>query len=218
MRRIAAALVLVGVLGACGDDDDDDEPARVRGTVLGQPFEPSDGGAVRLTEEVCLFETDLGDIEANAAALLVGFGTFNGLCDVAQQAQACGGKANATTVSVLVLRANVQGGAAGAVEPGTYPISLSSPVPDAQGRLTFATALVSRTDGACDDTSGAVEPTGGSITIDRIADRVTGNASVTFTDGGSVSGPFDVPVCAFTTDVCTGLGAACEDANEVCVP
>jgi hypothetical protein len=218
MRRIASALVLVGVLGACGGDDDGGEPAGLRGTVLGQPFDPSDGAAVRLTEEVCLFETDLADVEANASALLVGFGTYGGLCDVAQQTQACGGKANATTVSVLVLRANVLGGAAGAVEPGTYSISLESPTPDAQGRITFATALVSRTDAACADTSGAVEPTGGSVTIDRISDRVTGNANVTFTDGGSVSGPFDVPFCAFSTDVCTGLGAECEAANEVCVP
>ncbi|WP_041448317.1 hypothetical protein [Anaeromyxobacter sp. Fw109-5] len=219
MRMAAAALVLVGVLGACGGDDGGGGgPAGLRGTVLGQPFEPSDGAALRLTEEACLFETELSDVEANASALLVGFGTFGGLCDVARQTQACGGKANATTVSVLVLRANVLGGAAGAVEPGTYPISRETPVPDAQGRLTFATALVSRTDATCADTSGAVEPTGGSITIDRLSERVTGNASVTFTDGGSVSGPFDVPFCAFSTDVCTGLGAGCGAANEICVP
>lgn len=218
MRRIAAALVLVGVLGACGDDDGDDGPAGLGGTVIGQPFEPRDGAAVRLTEEACLFDTELGEIEANAAALLLGFGSFDGLCEVAQQAAACGGKANATTVNVLVLRANVLGGAAGAVQPGTYPISLDTPAPDAQGGIVFATALVSRTDAACDDTSGLVEPTGGSVTIESITDRVTGSADVTFSDGGSVSGRFDVPVCGFSTDVCTGLGAGCEDANEVCVP
>lgn len=222
MRRTAAALVIAGVLGACGGggDDGDDGPARVRGTVLGQPFDPADGAAVRLTEEACLFETELaGDIQANAAALLVGFGTFDGMCGVAQQTAACGGKANATTVSVLVLRANVLGAPVGAIQPGTYPISTSSPAPDAQGNVAFTTALVSRTDATCVDTSGDLSATAGSITVETLGPgRVTGTANLTFSDGGSVSGRFDVPLCAFTTDVCSGLGAGCEPANEVCIP
>jgi hypothetical protein len=221
MRRTAAALVIAGVLGACGGDDDGDGgPALVRGTVLGQPFNPADGAALRLTEEVCLFDTDLGEIQASAAALLVGFGTFDGLCGVAQQTATCGGKANATTVNVIVLRANVLGATVGAIQPGTYPISSSTPAPDAQGNVAFTTALVSRTDATCVDTSGEdLSATAGSITIETLGpDRVTGTADVTFSDGGSVSGRFDVPLCAFTTDVCSGLGAGCEPANEVCVP
>ncbi|HSD20988.1 MAG TPA: hypothetical protein VLC54_13170 [Anaeromyxobacter sp.] len=224
MRGAAAALVITGVLAACGGGGDggDGAPAGVRGTVLGQPFDPTGGAALRLTEEACLFDTGLGgEIEANAAALLLGFGTFEDLCGVAQQTAACGGKASATTVNVLVLRANVLGGAAGAVQAGTFPISPPSatPTPDAQGNLTFATSFASRTDAACADTSGDVSATGGSITLATIGpDRVTGSASVTFSDGGSVSGSFDVPVCAFSTDVCSGLGAGCGPADEVCVP
>jgi hypothetical protein len=222
MRTVAAALVLVGVLGACGDDDDGDGDgdggtALVSGTVLGQPFGARDGAALRLTEETCLFDTDLGQIQASAAALLVAFGTFENLCGFAQQTAACGDKANATTVNLIVLRANVQGGAAAAIQAGTYPVSLSTPAPDAQGNVTFATALVERTDATCEDTSGEPEATAGSITIESVGpDRVRGSASVTFSEGSSVSGQFDVPLCAFSTDVCTGLGAGC--ANPVCVP
>lgn len=221
MNRTAAALVIAGVLASCGggsdDDGGDEAPRGVRGTVLGQPFDARDGAALRLTEEVCLFDTEVTEIQANAAALLVGFGTFENLCGVAQQTGTCGGKANATTVSVLVLRANVQGGAAGAVQPGTYPISRSTPAPDAQGNVTFATAFVERTDAACGDTSGEPDATAGSITIESVGpDRVRGSVTVTFSEGSTVSGRVDVPVCAFSTDVCTGLGAHC--VSPVCVP
>jgi hypothetical protein len=126
-------------------------------------------------------------------------------------------KANATTVNVLVLRANVLGGSVGAIQAGTYPLSLSTPAPDALGNVAFNTAFVSRTDAACTDTSGDLSPTAGSITLLLVGpDRVTGNANVTFSDGGSVSGSFDVPLCAFTIDVCSGLGAGCD--APTCVP
>jgi hypothetical protein len=224
MRRAAAALVITGVMAACGGGGDgggDGAPAGVSGTVLGQPFDPRDGGAIRLTEEACLFDTNLGQIQANASALLVGFGTFEDLCGFAQRAAACGEKANATIVNVIVLRANVLGGSAAPIQAGTYAISAANatPAPDAQGNVTFATAIVSRSDATCTDTSGNLSTTGSSITLEQVGpDRVTGSANVTFSDGGSVSGRFDVPVCAFSTDVCSGLGAGCDPAAEVCVP
>jgi hypothetical protein len=218
--RGTAALVIAGVLAACGggsDDGGDGAPAGVRGTVLGQPFEPKDGASLRLTEEACIFQTELGEFQANAAALLVGFATFENLCGVAQQTAACGGKANATTVNLLVLRANVRGETVGEIPAGTYPLSLSTPAPDALGNVAFNTAFVSRTDAACTDTSGDLSPTAGSLTLLLVGpDRVTGNANVTFSDGGSVSGSFDVPLCPFTTDVCSGLGAGCD--APICVP
>ncbi len=215
MERIAAALVLVGVLGACGGGGDgkksEPEPARVKGTVLGQAFDPVDGTALVLSPETCVFQ---GVLQASATAILVGFGTFENMCQVAQQTKACGGKANGTTVNLLVLNASAVG-AATAVQPGTYPVTTAQP--DVTKPFTVATAFVAKTDGTCADSASAVEATGGTVTLDRTGpDRVTGSASVTFSDGSSVSGAFDVPVCGFSIDVCSGLGAGCD--SPTCVP
>ncbi|WP_242345121.1 hypothetical protein [Anaeromyxobacter terrae] len=212
MTRFAAALVVVGVLGACGGSDSKkSEPARVKGTVLGQAFDPVDGTALVLSPETCIFQNVL---QASATAILVGFGTFENMCQVAQQTKACGGKANGTTVNLIVLNASAVGTAT-AVQPGTYPVTTAQP--DVTKPFTVATAFIAKTDATCADSASAVEATAGTITIDKAgADRVTGNANITFSDGSSVSGAFDVPVCAFSTDVCTGLGAGCK--TPTCVP
>jgi hypothetical protein len=218
LRSLAAAIAAALVIAGCGDSDDDapaasTPPTTLAGTVLGQPFTPVDASALVLSQASCSFE----GITASATGLAIGFGSFAGLCDIVTQNQLCGSKANATIVNLLLVRANVAGGTASAVLPGTYAISATTPTPDTQGNFTVAQAFVTKTDATCDTPGTTPVATSGTIRIDAVGARVTGSADLTFPDGGRVTGTFGVPVCGFQTDVCTAL----EDGNcttEVCVP
>ncbi len=215
IRSLAVALSAAVALAACGSSSSStpaaSTPPSFRGTVLGQPFAPVDASALTLTQATCNFE----GTTASATGLVIGFGTFSGLCSFVTQHQTCGAKANATLVNLLVVRANLAGQTAAPVQPGTYTIG-ATPAPDLQGNITVAEVLASKTDATCGEPSGSPSATGGTIRIDAVGARVTGSADLTFPDGGRVSGTFDVPVCGFHTDVCTAVtGTGC---TGTCVP
>ncbi len=217
LRSLAAATAAALVVAGCGSSDDNtpaaSTPPKLSGTIFGQPFTPVDASALVLSQASCSFE----GTTASATGLVVGFGSFSGLCDFVTQNKTCGTKANATLVNLLLVRANVIGGTASAVQPGTYTISATTPTPDAQGNITVAQVVPTKTDAACATPPSTPTATGGTITIGTVSARVTGSADVTFSDGGRVSGTFDVPVCGFQTDVCTALsGGDC--TTETCVP
>jgi hypothetical protein len=205
LRPLAALAAAALVLASCGDDDDGGAAAPpqqgVSGTAAGQPFTAADISALSLSQETC----ELAGVSASATGLLLGFGTFQGLCTFVTQNQGCANKANATIVTALIVRANVLGGNPGPVGPGTYVVGGSTPLPDAQGNVTIPQALVVRNDATCQDTSGTPTATSGTIQITSAGARIAGTVDLTFEDGGRVTGSFDVPACGFQTDVCTVL-------------
>jgi hypothetical protein len=216
MHRSLAAAFAALLAASCGSSDDSpaaSTPPSLRGTVLGQPFTPADSSALVLGQATCSFE----GVTASATGLVVGFGSFAGLCGFVTQTQACGAKANATIVNLLLVRANVLGRTATPVQPGTYALGGGNPVPDAQGNVTVAQAFVTKTDATCGEPSGTPVATAGTIRIDAVGTRVTGFADLTFPDGGRVTGTFDAAACGFQTDVCTAVSdTSC--TTESCVP
>jgi hypothetical protein len=204
-----AALVLLAAAGLSAGGG----PPVLHGTLGGEDFVPVDSSALVLGEATCSF---LG-ARASAAGLGLGFGSFPGMCGLATETRRCGKKARATVVSLLLVRANVAGGPAGAVGPGTYAVGEGDPAPDAAGSFTVAQAFVSRTDDACAEPAGRRIATAGTIRIDAVGERVTGAADLVFDDGSRVAGRFDAPACALRTDVCSALsGAGCDSPR--CVP
>jgi hypothetical protein len=191
------------------------------GTVLGQPFTPVDGSALVLGEKTCT----VAGFQASTTGVLLGFGSFQGLCSFVTSTQFCGVKANSTFVTALVARANVLGRTAPAVVPGTYSVAATIPSPDAQGDVSVVSAVIARTGTApvCEETLGAPEATSGTVRIDSISDsRITGTVDLTFEGGSRVQGAFDVVRCGFQTDVCAVLAAGegeCSGGTDpVCVP
>jgi hypothetical protein len=217
MLRSLACTSAVLFLAACGDSSSSSPappPASsFGGTVGGKPFVPADASALVLSEATCAF----GGTSASATGVAIGFGSFTGLCTFLTQHQGCAEKANATIVNLLVVRANVVGGKAGPVQPGTYNVSASTPVPDPTGNVTVAQAFVSRTDSSCAGPASAPTATKGTIRIDAVGAAIVGFADLTFDDGSHVAGTFSVSACGFQTDVCAALaGFGC--ATVTCVP
>lgn len=217
MRRLVVAAASALALGGCGGSSSSSSssaPPGVSGTILGQPFTAADASALELSPATCAFD----GVNANATGLVVGFGSFSGLCSFVSQHQSCGTKASATTVTVIVVRANVAGGTAPPVQPGTFTIGGASPLPDAQGNVTVAQGIVSKTDASCAQPPNIPDVVSGTVTIGAVGARTSGSVSLGLSDGGKVAGSFDVPTCTgFRTDVCTAVaGGSC--ASESCVP
>lgn len=218
MRRLLACASTVLLLAACGSSSSSSAApppqSGITGTIAGQPFTAADTSAIALSQGTCSF----GGTSANATGLVVGIGSFGGLCSFVTQHQLCGIKANATVVTLLLVRANVTGSTVGPVQPGTYTIGGTNPTPDAQGNLTVAQALVDRRDASCAEPASFPTVTGGTVKITAVGARVTGTVDLTFSDGGHVAGGFDTPTCAgVQTDVCTALsGGGC--SSQACVP
>lgn len=216
LRSLTAAAAVAVLSIACGDSDDGGTaapppPAGVSGTVAGEPFTTVDASALVLSGATC----DFDGTAADATGLLLGFGSFPGLCSFVSEHRGCATKANATIVNALLVRANVVGGSAAPVQPGTYAISAQTPFPDAEGNITIPQGLVSKTDTACGQQTPVA--TSGTIRIDAVGERVTGSVDLTFDDGSRVAGSFSTPRCAFRTDVCTALaGGGC--TSDPCIP
>jgi len=217
LRPLAAAAVAL-VLAACGNSSSTAAPAAVTpfaGTIMGEPFTPAEETALVLSPEAtCTYS----GIDATATGIAFGFSSSTGLCAFVTQYGSCTNRANATTVSVVVVRANVSAsGHPGPVQPGTYAVFAGGMLPatDAQGNLTVAVADITKTiDDACLEPSNIPSPTGGTVRIDAIGeDTITGSADIRFSDGSRVAGSFDVPTCAFTTDVCAALACTSPDCK-----
>lgn len=216
LRPLAAAAAAL-VLAACGDSNNTPAPAPMTplaGTIMGQPFTPAEATALVLSQEAtCTYSS----ITATATGIAFGFSSTTGLCAFVAQYGSCTNRANATTVSILVVRANTaDGGHPGPVQPGTYAVYTGFGLPgtDGQGNLIFAIADITKTiDDMCHEPSNIPSPTGGTVRIDAIGDHITGSADIRFSDGSRVTGSFDVPTCAFTTDVCAALACTSPDCK-----
>jgi len=218
LRPLVAATAAVLLLAGCGDDSPAPSgPSPFSGTIFGQPFTPAEGSGLTLSETTCTIEGTTGSGTGLAIRFGNGFGSVPGLCPFVQSNGVCANKANATTVDLLVARANLSGGTAGPVQPGTYTIS-AIPSTDGQGNVILATARITKTGAApdCGTPTATFDATSGTIRIDAIGSHIVGSASLTFpSGGGTLSGSFDVPTCALAVDVCSALSCT---TPATCVP
>jgi hypothetical protein len=219
MLRSLATAASAAALVACGSSSSSSgasppPAAALSGTLLGQPFTPADSAALVPGQGSC----SLSSVTASATGLAVRFSSFQGLCSLmTSQNRACGTRANATVLTLLLVNAR-RGGTAAAVQPGTYTITTTIPAPDAQGNFAIAEGFAAKT-GDCTATASASFAGSGTITIDSVGSSVTGSADVTFSDGGHVSGSFSAATCSFQVDVCTlfsDLGEGC--IAQACLP
>jgi hypothetical protein len=187
----------------------------VAGTVGGAAFTPAEGGALVVAPTTCTV-TGLGTV--NVSGLMIGFSSFMGLCGYAQAAHFCDNKASATIIGLQIMKAGLVQ-TPGAVGPGTYPISTTAPVPDASGNFGVNGGNITVTGAACALVSNP-DASSGSITISAVsASRVQGSLSVGFGTGNAIAGAFDLPLCAYTPDICALLNdTTCGGGSPGCIP
>jgi hypothetical protein len=159
--------------GATGDDASQDAGANA--TVIG-----SAGGQTLTAREARALRTTSAPLEQLTVT-------------IADQAMSCG-QLNAGTLAnanLVVLSIAAQSKDAGAIAPGTYPLSGSSPAANFAFYSTSSKCKASQlvyADGANGGT--------GSITLDQVDTDVRGSFTVTMnTGGGTMTGTFDAPLC-----------------------
>lgn len=184
------------------------------GTLAGAPFTPTDGGAIVVAPTTCT----VGSVTIHVSALLIGFGSFSGLCSFAQTNGLCADKANAIIVSNNILKGGLVQTPT-AVGPGDYTVTTGTAVPDANGNFTVAPGNYNKTNATCVSVNSSSANPGGKITISSVTStNVTGTmANVTFADGSYLNGSFDVPICSVTVDICALLNnTLC--TTRACIP
>jgi hypothetical protein len=208
----AAALAACGGGGGGGGGG---PTGPVGGTVGGAPFTPAEGGALVIPPTQC---TVTGTGTVRVSGLLLGFGSFVGLCAYAQQAHFCDEKASSTIAALQIMKAGLVQ-AQTAVGPGSYPITTTTPVPDANGNFGLNGGGLTITGPACALTSSP-DASSGTITISSVgATRATGSLDVGFSDGSHLAGSFDVPLCTYTPDICALLNdTTCGGGSPGCIP
>jgi hypothetical protein len=223
-RLVAATLACaaIAVVAGCGSSSSSSTPTTppISGTIMSTPFTPVEGAALVLKEASCTIDVGTGPIHPQTTGILVGLGSFTGVCSVAEQTKGCGGKASSTLVNLFVVNANIGTATPAPVAAGNYTVTAPNQVPpvDSQGNVTYVSAIASRTDATCGEPTPPVTATSGTIRLDVVsASQVAGEANLTFADGSTLSGAFTVTPCTFQTDACTLLaGQTC--SAPVCVP
>jgi hypothetical protein len=216
MKLASTALALLFAalpLAGCGSSGGGQTQQPISGTILGAPFTPAGAAALVVAPSLCNLGTD-----ASLTGVVLGFASFADVCGFAATSQLCGDKASALVVPVIVARARVAtAGAVPPLGPGTY-VHAEIPVLDGNGFMSVVEANVIRTlDTSC--THPAVEPelASGTVRLDVLdATRAAGSADLVFTDGSTLAGTFDVPVCAYQADLCGLVTGAC--STPACFP
>jgi hypothetical protein len=195
---LAVTLTLAGCSGSSSGGSSGTDFTAPSGTLGGIDFAAT--GAVGLTygPSVCF----IPDYNWGFTGLSLLFSNEPNLCSAIAGAGPCTAKANEVVVGAGVWRKHPLG-ATIALTVGTYPLSLATPVADANGNSTQTSIGYSMTDATCVATD--VYATAGSLTISTIsATRVTGSMTATFSDGSDYSGPFDVATCVDPNWACHG--------------
>jgi hypothetical protein len=154
----------------------------------------------------------------HVSGLIIGFGSFTDLCGFAQASHFCDEKANATIVSLEVLKGGLVQTQA-PVGAGTYPITTGTPVFDINGNFVVAEGSIDVWGAACAPVSNP-DATGGTIWISAVtATRAQGSLDVNFGTGNHISGAFDLPLCAYTPDICALINDnTCGGGAPACIP
>lgn len=216
MGRILVTAATAALLGCGGGSKDKGPvdggpPAQLPTGTGSAAFTISDAGAIGIPPTTCNFS----GFNVSAAGLLVGFTSYGGVCDFARAHGLCDEKASAYQVVVIIVKAGLVQ-TQSPVGPGTYTFD-ASPSPDVNGNLVQVSAEIIHTDAAC--ASIPVEVTSGSVTITSASgSRVVGTADLTFTDGSTLSGAFDVGTCAYSVDLCGLVNGTSCTGTPACVP
>lgn len=224
MRRVLAACAVSMVAAACGGGGNDKPPSQCpapvapAGTLAGAggglgAFTAAEMGALVVNPTTCPISPTQS---AHLAGIFLGFPSFQGLCSLLEAYGFCFDKANSTIVGVQI--ANV-----GLVQsqtvpgPGTYTVTVGTPVPDANGNFQVTGVSWSRAgpSPACSN-AGSSDASGGTVTIDTItATQVTGSMNVTFADGSTLAGSFTAASAPLGVNVCQVVTGC---SSSACVP
>jgi hypothetical protein len=181
------------------------------GDPLYDGFTPIGGTAVVLAPDNC----DIPFVGMSAVSGIgFHFGDFPDACGVVTQTMLCGTKASSTSVIGFVFNGEVGAASIGPVGPGTYRFLRDPP----SGAFLASAAEAAQVDGACMTADGALDQTGGTISITAVtATNVTGSFDVDFEGDANFSHDFDVTICPVSIDICDRFGVGCF-GNFTCVP
>lgn len=210
-RRPTLALALV--LGACGTEPAPAPPSTLHVASGGHFYAATDSAGFLMAPMAC------GQLPGDSHTLVeVRLTTAGSLCGLAQEHAFCAEKAAAMNASLTIARSNASGGVAPAIGPGTYSSRDTSAV-DADGNSMWFWSSWERLDDSCARLPGGPKEGGlGTVTFDEVGpSRIRGSADITFDDGSTLSGPFDVAVCdASGAELCASLKGGC--SSVTCVP
>lgn len=211
MRSIVAVL-LAGLLAACGDDGDGDGGGGGGGSNVSITGSPTlsgtytNGSAIRAAGSCTLSDPDVGTFTTGFATAIVAVSTSPDLCSALLAGRDV---ANATSVGIVLVRQNISG-ASLTITPRTYPIwdFTTAPPFESLDTIAYAFVLAARNGGAqageCAVVTDAASASG-SVTITGVSDTsIAGTLDVTFdaaSGGGRVQGSFTGPTCGSTFSV-----------------
>ncbi len=189
MNRVSAMLFVS--LVACGSGGS--------GPALFGGFSPTSGAAVILAPATCNNIPFVGSTAVSG--ILVELTSGADACNVLTQAKQCGTGSGSRTLLAVALSGVVGGSTVGPAGPGTYPWLASPP----SGAFSTSIGRAAQVDALCTSLAGSpTDVSGGSIAVSTVtASAVTGSMDLRFEDGQTYQGPFDVPVCPVTIDICS---------------
>ncbi len=175
------------------------------------PFVPVDATGIPIESAACPFFGQGMHAVAEAQ-----FSTVGGICVHAETNGFCTEQPNAVSVHVTIDRWDAAGNTV-ALLAGTYDTSTNG-VADASGVVTRFWAYAARTGPACSSLSNPKEWIVDRYVLDEVGPaRIRGSASAHATNGSTLAGSFDVPVCgASDAAFCASLKGGC--AATTCVP
>jgi hypothetical protein len=191
---------LSGVLAACGGSTTSGgaSAGSISGPVAGTTLTIASGMAVLDADTVsptCALQESGGETCGQQVTVLL---TNRADATCASEAS----NSNYANLRALVIGVSMT---SGGVVPGTYAISENTSV-----ARSFALFLT--TTSTCTDGLASVAATGSVTVSDFSATNVTGTYNVSFGTEGTVSGSFDVPICAFDA------GTTTTNPTPVCQP
>lgn len=213
MKTFRAPLLLL-LLAACGASEKAPaaaSSASFGGTLLGMPFAPVEATGIMVESTACPF-FGLG----THAVAEVQFSTLGGICSRAETNGFCTMRPDAVSVRVTIDRWDPAGNPV-ALRPGIYDSSANG-MADAGGVVTRLWASAVRTGPACSPLSIPKEWIVDRYVLDEVGPtRLRGSASAHSSDGSTLAGSFDVPVCgASDAAFCAAQKEGCQ--SPACIP
>ncbi len=220
MRKLLLVAATFAV--SCGGGSSSNNgPGPLTGTFGGHTYAASSLDVKALVvgtgSNACTQIPSMGSAGIKAIALEVT--TYANACGDFGNQQQCAFQKNAETVTVLVAKLNpvpVPGSnpaeyAEPSIPAGDYAIAavpVPTAPPDAQGQLIVGYAQATATDATCNGGQPTpVKSSSGTIHFDQaiagaVTGPITGNLTVHFSDGSSLSGKFSASLCTETLNIC----------------
>ncbi len=183
----------VSALLACGDGGSPPMPS----TTGNMAFTVAGAGAVVVPATTC----ELGGT-SRFVALAVGFSSISNLCGYVVEHGIEWGVCGEPFGGIVIVKANGTS-TPSPVQPGVYAFT-GGPTTDQDGNTVLFTSDLRLQDATCDpnnDQRTFVD--GGAVVIDSVSGgRVRGSVDLTYADGSTLSGDFDVVLCDYDPEIC----------------